>query len=597
MAKTRYEEVMKKFKQAKTKRQAKDPLWKELDAFDRNEQWDLNGAPSWLPKPVTNYIHLVKYTKRAAFAVDNPTGKLRPLSYAGVESVKLLNKAYEDTVDRIKMRKVVRENIGTAKLLGTAFAHIYWDEFHEGSMGTTIHGDEGFQYEGEIRIKEIEPSSFYPDPQAFRIEDCEFVIVRERKSLEWLKKHPELGKSWKEDSAEGNESPQDRGEIYLRDYDTEQKDGLVTLTTYYEKKRNDEGGFTYTVEHAAVGRMLGEKKKLRPNRFPFVALYDFQQRQDFWGMSTCQFILDNQKIVNKVESIIAMIGLLLQNPQKVVSKESNIDPRSVAKHGNTPQQVWHATGDPTRAIHYVQPPQIPNTLINLLEQAKQNIREITGLTESYMGQNVGSLQTSSGVQALIDRSTMRDRDQMYDIELYIEELSKLVIDFMTTYYEEERLVRVLGKKDDDVQFIPFTGTDFKDLAYDIAVDVSAKTPITRMKEQQDAKELLNLQGQYGQNYPVPIINPKEAIEMMNLTHSDRIIERMEQEELTNKTEQAMQVAQMMSEALGQGVPEEEVIQMGNAMFEQIDQIPQQEGGQQVEDPNSFNPQNIPEGMG
>ena len=140
--KERVSEIMEDFNKAKTKRQKKEEMWKELDAFDRNEQWNLSQAPAWLPKPVTNYIHLVKYTKRAAFAVENPTGKLRPVSPKGMDRVKTLNKAYEDTFERIKGRAVVRDSISDSKLLGTAIAHMYWDENKEGRLGATVLGDE-----------------------------------------------------------------------------------------------------------------------------------------------------------------------------------------------------------------------------------------------------------------------------------------------------------------------------------------------------------------------------------------------------------------------------------------------------------------------
>ncbi len=591
--KVRVSEIMDKFQKAKNKRLEKDPIWTELDAFDRNQQWDLSNAPAWLPKPVTNYIHLVKYTKRASFAVENPVAKLRPVSPKGVEPVRTLNKAYEDTFDRIKARKVVRENIETSKLLGTAIAHVFWDEMKEGRMGVTVLGDEGFRYTGEIGIKEIEPSTFFPDPNAFSIEDCEYIIVRERRPLSWIDANPLFTtKVGKDNQNDGAVSPDDRGEIYLREYDANtDRERIVDFISYYEREANQEGGYSYYVTYVANGKVLLNKKPLKPNRYPFAVLYDFKQRQDFWGMSTCQFILDNQKIINKVESIISMIGLLMQNPQKVVSKDSGINPQSVAKFGNAPSQVWEANGDPSKAIYYAQPPNIPPVLLNMVEQAKSNIREVTGLTESYMGQNVGSLQTSSGVQALIDRATMRDRDQMYDVELYIEELTKLIIDFMTTYYEEERLIRIVDKTTDEVLFEPFIGTEFQDLAYDVAVDVSSRAPVTRMREVQEAKELLGMQGQYGENYPVPIIKPQEAIEMMNLVHGNRIIERMNMEEMQNKTEQAMQVAQMMSEAMTSGVPPQEVLQMGMAMFEQLEN-PQ--AAQQMGMPTTANPMNIPQ---
>ena len=166
------------------------------------------------------------------------------------------------------------------------------------------------------------------------------------------------------------------------------------------------------------------------------------------------------------------------------------------------------------------------------------------------------------------------------------------IDFMCTHYEEERLIRIIDKTTDEIEFIPFVGTDFKDLAYDLHVDVSSKAPITRMREASEAKELLNLQGQYGQNYAAPVIKPQEAIEMMNLIHGQRMIDRMNMDELTNKTDQAMQVAQMMHEALQGGVAEDEVLQMGVAMFEQLAN-PQAAG--QAGAPNSFNPSNNPQG--
>ena len=593
--KTRTSTILTRFREAKNKRQAKDPVWHELDAFDRNEQWNLADSPPWLPKPITNYIHLVKYTKRAAFAVENPTAKLRPFSPSTVEAVKLLNKAYEDTFDRIKARKVVREGIETSKLLGTCIGHIFWNETAEGRLGTTIQGDEGFLYTGEIGIRNVEPSTFFPDPTAFTIDDCDYIFIRERKPMSWIKSQPKFNKKSKEenDKAFTSISQQDRGEIYGRDYESENDDRLVDFITYYEREANSEGGFSYFVTYLANSKILIDKEALRPNRYPFAVGYDFKQRQDFWGMSTCQFILDNQKIINKVESIIAMIGTLLQNPQRIVTASSGINPKTVATYGNAPGQTW-VTNDanPSQSIYYVQTPQIPLVLFNMLEQAKTNIREITGLTESYLGQNVGSLQTSSGVQALIDRATMRDRDQMYDIELYVEELSKLIIDFMSEYYEEERLIRIIDKASDEVTFLPFVGTDFKDLAYDMSVDVSSKAPITRMREAQEAKELLNTNGQYRASFGVDVITPQEAIEMMNLQNGQRIIERMNQQQLQNKVDEAVQGAQLIAEAQAAGVSEDEIQQLATAFFEQL-QNPDQAG--QTGAPTNGNPQNIPQG--
>jgi hypothetical protein len=566
MANQKAKDIIEKMKKAQNKREKRESVWQELDAFDRNQQWEMQNAPPWLPKPVTNFVHLVKNTKIAALSMENPTGKLRAVSPAGVQLVDQLDKGFQYVWERIKARKVVRENIGTAKLLGNGIAHVFWDEYKEGKMGTTILGDKGYLYEGEIGVREIDPAAFYPDPTAFTLEDCRYIGIKERKSKDWINNHPKFKKENLDDMESVND-PKERGEIYNRDY-TSEVDGLVNFISFYEKVPNDKGGYTYTVTYLAGDKIL-HTQELKPNRYPFAILHDFRQRQDFWSMSTCEFILDNQKIINKVESIIAMIGTLMQNPQKVVNAQSGIDPQEVAKYGNAPGHTFVSNMPAQQAITYVDPPQIPQVLFNLLENAKNNIREITGLNEAYMGQAVGSLQTSSGVNSLIERATMRDRDQMYDIELYIEELSTLIIDFMVTYYDKERQIRVMGSNPQEYTFESFLGTQFKDLEYDMFIDVSSKAPVTRMREAQEAKELLNMQGQFG--FAPAIITAAEAIDMIDFARKDKIMDRMKVEEMKVKEQELTQILDMSFNMLAEGASPQETQQAAIQALEEMGQ--------------------------
>ena len=80
-----------------------------------------------------------------------------------------------------------------------------------------------------------------------------------------------------------------------------------------------------------------------------------------------------------------------------------------------------------------------------------------------MGESVGSLQTSGGVNSLIDRATMRDKDQMFDIEEYVEQLTRVILSFVTTKYTEERFIRITedpSKPEQSTKFIEFIGTEF-----------------------------------------------------------------------------------------------------------------------------------------
>lgn len=555
------EKILQDIRSASRVRQLKDPIWKELDMFDRGEQWENSNFPQWVPKPVTNYIHLVKVIKRAAMAVENPTGKLRPMSPDDTEHIHKLQKAYESEMRRIKARSVFRDALETSRLLGQGIAHIWYDP-------DEIIGTKGRRMKGQIKAEQIDPASFYPDPTAFTIEDCRHITIKLRRSVEWLKKHPIYGKAMS-DVEERTTTAQDRGEIYER-ANTSQMDstkGIIDFYIHYRKEQTKDKGFQYSVYYLAGEKLLHKVDDLKPRMYPFAILYDFKQRQDFWGKSTSQLILENQKIINKVEQIIAMIGILLQNPQKVVHKRAGINPRELLKYGNAPGHVWVTNTDVARSIHWVQPPQIPQQLFNLAEQAKDNIRDVTGLTEAYMGQTVGSLQTSGGVNALIERSTLRDRDQMYDYELFVEDFSRILIAYMVEKYDATRFALVLGNKNDEhPEFLEYIGTDFEGLDYEFHIDVSATAPITRVRMQEEMDKLLEIQGQYG--LEPAVITPEEYIKNQSFINSEQILRRMELEKAQIQTQQSLQVANMMLEAMMGQVPEEQIQEMAMQMIQQ-----------------------------
>jgi hypothetical protein len=186
--------VMSRLKKSKENKQQYVKQWKELDEFYRGDQYKSQNIPPWVPKPVTNFIHLVITTKRAALASENPMAMLRPLSIQDMDNVGMLQKVYEWVWKRIKACKVIRENIETAKLLGTGIAQVYWDEM------TGVMGGTGTMYEGEIKVREIDNMNFHIDPNAYRIEDAAWVHVVEKRNKKWVEE--EFGVSLAEETGD-----------------------------------------------------------------------------------------------------------------------------------------------------------------------------------------------------------------------------------------------------------------------------------------------------------------------------------------------------------------------------------------------------------
>lgn len=580
--------ILARHKKAVAHQQKYWPDWKELDEFYRGDQYKDSKLPPWVPKPVTNFIHLVITTKRAALSGENPMAILRPQAPDDVSNVKKLQIIYEWVWKRIKARSILRDNIETSKLLGTGIAHAYWDE-HTGVLGGT-----NAQYEGEIKLKEIDPMSFFIDPNAYRLHDAAWCHVVEKRSRQWVEK--EFGVSLEDIGSETANYGENYNREYFNDIENAKEDGQIDFHSHYERYWNTEkmteqqpvtqmdplgniieteemdevetdeevGGWLYKVTYIAGTKEVGSIERLEPNMYPFAVLYDFKQRQEFWGRGTASLIIENQKLINKVEGIIAMIGTLLQNPQKVISKRSGINPVEAMKYSFAPGHVWVTNeGDPAQAMHWQTPPQIPQALVNLAEMAKENIREITGLNEAYMGQSVGSLQTSGGVNSLIDRATMRDKDQMFDIEEYVDQLTRLILGFVTTKYVDERVVRLIEDKnrpEETQTFMEYVGTDFADMEYDLDIDVSSHAPVTQARREAELDTLLTNQYQF--NITPRVITPQEYVEGKRMVDSQKIIARMNREEMQNDIDILSNVAGMMAEAIQDGqIPPEEIMAM------------------------------------
>jgi hypothetical protein len=519
--------LKKLFDDAKNSRQEKrDKMFKELDAFDRGDQWNVKNSnmPPWIPKPVTNYVHYVHTYKTASISVESLIGKLRPLSPTDVESVNDLQKVYEYLWDKLELKYKVRDAISDSRLFGTSILHVGWDE-------TKLVGGSNYRAEGEITTTVIPPMNFYPDPTAFTLEDCRYVVISERKTKNWIKTQPLFNKGT--DELKTSMSAEDRGEVLFRDYDSFQTDGAVDFYTFYEKIPNKDGGYGIKVTYMSGGKVLHVINDLQPATYPFVILREWKQTHDFWGKSTCEVILDNQKLVNKVESIVATIGTLLSNPIKVVNTGSGIDPRVVSKYGNASGYTFSSNMDAKSSITFVDPPAIPASLFRLREDTERAIKELAGLNDAYVGNAVGSVQTSSGINSLIDRSTIRDKDAMYELEIFVSHLSALIIKFMTVHYDTKRLIRLENtdpNSEEEFSFLEFFGSDYADLDFDFLIDVTTKTAHSQAKEAQDMQNLLQMQMQFQPE--VPLITMEEAISMSDISaiKKDVILKRMRDQE-------------------------------------------------------------------
>jgi hypothetical protein len=547
------------------RRQNYDLKWKELDAFDRGEQWTIAGQmPSWIPKPSTNYVSKVKRYKTGNLILEDYLGELKPLAPENEPQIWMLQRFYEQLWDKLNLKYHILDVIRTSRLLGTGILYVGWDEAY-------IGGTRGHLYQGEVLVKEIEPSTFFVDPTAFELEEAMYCGTFIRTTEDHILMDPTIEDKYKKDFKErrrvysGPTGQEDRGEIYYnRDFSTYQDLNVVDLITFYEKVPNDDGiGYSIRVMYIADGVLIKVVDELLPNNFPFVILYQHKQRMDFWGISDCHLILPNVKMINKVQSVIGTLATLYQNPQKVVFEGSGIDPRIVSKYGNAFGLVLLSKSPDLRnAISNIEPSQIPVTLINYIEFLKSDIEDFTGISQFAAGQSTGSVQTSAGINSMIQRALVGEQDEMIMFEKFLETVSYALLFNAIEYYTDDRVMRMRDTNPNnsfEYEYIPFKSEEFKDLMWDFSLDISNKLKNTDQNRRQTMQMLSEWQLQYSPG--VPLVTPADIVKAFDPPNRDAILARIDQQEKQMDYQQAAQIAQSVMQAVQAGQPAEIIAQI------------------------------------
>jgi hypothetical protein len=593
----------RRFLQAEQAVKPKHNVWNVLDTFDRAEQWKDVPMPPWLPRPVTNYIRYIRTMKRANLASAIPKASYSPVDPEDKKVVNDLQFAYDHVWTHSKLERLVRRCIDRGTLQGTSIGYVYFDDSVVRGKYYKPNDKRNAMYEGKICVKRFPNSQFFPDPDAYRIEDCKFIETTEMLPLAQVK-NMKVFKDYAGENLDlykGTQLEMDsdaNGEIYKRDnypssnsMSNQQGNELVTLHTHYERYLNDNGKWQLDISYYIRNSdfLLLRLEDVQPNIYPFAAYYDEEEENDFWGTSGCMDILENQKVLNKLNQTAATISMMHQNPQKVVQRDSGINAQELARTGTLAGKVWQS--NIPQPIEYLQHPDIPNGLFETEDRITSDIKDMAGMNEAYTGQSVGSLTTSTGVDSLIERATVRDKDKSTQIDAFIEDLSDIIVLFIIHHWKEKRPIsRPLPNGGTEYgQFNPVDKLTADNLEWRVKSDVYARSPMTQASRRQQADKLMQMQGQF--QFNPPLILPEEWILFQDFDFKEQILQRMqgdrqklEQQDQQNMMQQIMQFIQMGEQLKAQGASDDEIQQQIAPAVQQLLQQTQSTGASQSSEP-------------
>ena len=521
-----------------------------LDGTDRGKMWDVVSAkfPKYQLQPDSNWVNYIKENLVASIYTTGRYAELVPRSDEDIEYVTEFNSALGTIWDQVKADYYQFLAGERAALLNIGITMVGWRKDLLG--GTANHW-----YKGDIVFKNIDPMKFRRDPYADVFDNSEFCYYYDDFSMAIIRTKDKYKKRIKEiEAAVGDLDKSDLIPDAVtaatdRQKTTSTQSNYHKITYYYTKvpdlTQSSKEGYVIVEVHLLDDKyVLYCNKDLKPRMFPFAVLYCNNPAGDLVGASEPAKAFTSAFTYNLLNSIYATHAYKAQRPPRFVNAASGINLRQFAKYGNDADKTFIVNGDATQAVHYAQFPQLPPELLQVKQDLGRDIRDCSGVDEMYAGKNTGSIQTTGGMDTLMDATSQRDNQKILLYEEYSKRLTELVVNNLIVY-GDKREYTVTDPITQQTKTVSFNFPEVDDdIRFRYTLDIQTYLPRNKTRLAAVANMLLEKQAQYK---PDPeIITVEEWLLMQDIPFKDMIYKRMGIQRNTRISEQVAMTLEMFA---------------------------------------------------
>lgn len=520
----------------------------ELMAFYEGKQYQLsrykNSRP-WVVRMRTPYASSAVDTRVSSLIASDYRGELLPMSPEEKEAIDSLKAFTYDEWERMNLNTKIDECIKASAVTREAYLHIVWVDETLGSGKA--------KRDGYIDAYVIEqPSSIYIDPTALSLRDARYVgILTRLQKDDFEEQYPEYAGFIRPNA--GGFTSSDRGEVGLiKDYEAEQDD-VMTMITFYERKK----GVIY--KSVVVEDILVSEDALDGlHTFPIAQMRWKRASASPYGISLMDEIIDLQKAINAIESAITNTAVAYSAPSYAVRKGSGIDPKEVARTSGVPGVVFSVEGDISNAIQPIKVPQLDQSIMGVKNDFIGAIDRIAGITNPYLGSIGTAGNTAQGSRMAIERARIIEADVLHNIELFIEDLTMILVDYISAQYAGDDIIsrrvdRVSGSIEFTEHHLP---ENLQDLRFTFFVNLNTKTSYSKEREKEMLLELYQMQHQYKDE--IKLITQLDIVESYDLSNREMLVQRFKTLVQQTDEEKAELIAQLVQQASAVGIPMERV---------------------------------------
>lgn len=575
------------------RQQSRDTEYINNEAHYEGLHWQLANMTEDSPFIVKSDINHLKNAvdiRLGSLCASSYYGLLKPLSQDDVEAIEELNVLYRNEWFRLNMDTLIEEAIKKGCIFDNGYIEFGFDT-------DKIVGGTNAKREGVITANLVETANVYLDPSAESIDDCDFMIKVMKPTVAKLKREfPTWWEKLNNKNIEGSAAKtNDSGNIFVgRDYTTNQDNIIIVYAVYEKYKTKVQELISKEYVDELTGKLVPavydnidvtrvkityvsndiilETNKDYPfEDFPLIPFQWEKTVQTPYGVPLLRGLTIPQKVANLIESSINNIAIHYTIPTWIISDDSGLDVDDVAKLINALGVVWKVT-DINTAIKQLEPPQVNADIIQMGQTFVGYIKEYAGITGAYQG-NIGTAgSTSQGTTDAIGRATIIDNNPINQISKFVEKLTRMLIQFMTRYYQGDTMYIREDLDDGKYNFKKFTIDDkFENINYDFDVDLASRSKTDKNRQYNLTKEIYQLQNQYKDSKGV--INVTDVIKAAQLDNYNEMknrLDNMKEETLEEKATMIVRLVEIGNTITPNGQPLIDSTTLSDAIMDILD---------------------------
>ncbi len=507
--------TLQKYKQSKVnleKRIIENEQWWKLQHWSllkKVNPSDPEPASAWLFNCIAN---------KHADAIDNyPSPCVLPREESDTEAAAMLSSVLPVVLEYNDFEQTYSDVWWYKLKTGTGCYGVFWNNMLEGGLG-------------DVDIRQIDILNLFWESGIKDIQDSRNVFTVELEANDILEeKYPRLkGKL-------GTSSFDVARYIYDDTVDTENKSAVVDW--YYKKSVGSRDIVHYCkfvgeeILYASENdETLFDKGFYNHGKYPFVFDVLFADEGTPCGFGYIDVMKNVQMYIDKLNQIILKNALQSGRRRFFISDNAGVNEEEFADWS---KEFVHTSGNlDERNIREIQVSQLDGSIIGLLNQKIDELKETSGNRDVSQGGTAAGVTAASAIAALQEAGSKLSRDMIKSSYRAFKKINYFIIELIRQFYDEPRYFRISGAKSESKFSVICNkgliskggqnGELLKNPIFDIAVSSQKDNPFSTSAQNELAKELFNM----GMFNPEMANQALLCMEMMNFEGKEKIVEKI-----------------------------------------------------------------------